>query len=127
MTAAPFADLRAHVAAALSAFDEEVAVLEAPVDAVEPPAFMLTWSQPWIQPSTPCVWTTRLDVLAIAGRIDPDPGVAELERLVAGAISYVRDVPIVQVTAPGGLEIGGVMYLVARITMQSSLLVEVGQ
>lgn len=114
------ADLRDRVAAALAPVaGDEWDVLPAPVDAVVPPAFMLVWSEPWIVSATFCVWTARLDVVAISNRFDPAAGIENLETLVETGLKRLAVAGLPSVTAgfPGRWEHGGVTYLASRLTL----------
>ena len=61
------------------------------VDALEPPALVLTWDDPWLTYRTACLYDAQFAVLCIAGRIEPDPGVAKLEQLQAYVLDRMRD------------------------------------
>ena len=83
------AELRARAADALAPLaDDDPAVHADVLDAVDPPALMLTWDEPWLAvgPATglptmgPAAWAARLAVLCVAGRFEPGPGIAALER-----------------------------------------------
>ena len=66
------------------------------VDAVHPPALILLWDDPWLEPRPGThvrprlLWNARLLVWCIAGRVEPGPGVAKLEELVGYAIGRLR-------------------------------------
>ena len=97
------------------------------VDSLDPPALMLTWDEPWLSAGAseratmgPCLWTARLAVMCVAGRLEPGPGVAKLEQLVGYTVGrFQQDVyswPFAGCTAPRIVEIAGVRYLAARLT-----------
>jgi hypothetical protein len=98
------------------------------VDSVTPPALMLLWEDPWLAPGSsagavmgPCVWTARLLVLCVAGRLEPGPGITTLEQLVAYVVGRLRDDPTytwppATALAPRIFDIGGIPYLGARVT-----------
>ena len=97
------------------------------VDSLDPPALMLTYDEPWLAAGAseratmgPCLWTARLAVMCIAGRLEPGPGVAKLEELVAYTVGRFHDDgypwPFAGCTAPRIVEIAGVRYLAARLT-----------
>ena len=115
------ADLRARVADALVDLDPDWSVSSAPVDAVTPPAFVLVWADPWATRSSSCHYGTRLDVVAIAARINPEPGIETLETMVERAVPALdaARAPVVEIVAPGPFDIGGVAYLAARLTITS--------
>lgn len=126
-------DIRAAAAAALApATDEDPMVHVEVVDSVTPPALLLLWEDPWLQPGAgagptmgPCLWTARLQILCIAARLEPGPGIAKLEQLVAYTIERMRmDVthqwPPASALAPRVFEFGRppttISYLGARVT-----------
>lgn len=116
-------DVRSQAAAALApASDDDPTVLVDVVDSVEPPALMLLWVDPWLEPQTSGVgfWYGRLDVLCIAARLEPGPGVAMLEALVSYTISRLRadnyPWPVATLQAPRVFTIAGVPLLGARVS-----------
>ena len=106
--------------------DDDPAVIAEVVDALTPPALMLVWGDPWLElglgaPTMgPCLWTAHLQVLAIAARIEPGPGIATLETLAAYVVERMHDDdypwPLASVSGPRQFLIVGVDYLGARIT-----------
>lgn len=120
------ATFRESVAEALteSANGNDIAVLDTPADAVSPPAYMLQWAEPWLERSTACAFRVALDLWCISARVDPDPGVEFLELMVESALGDLNRarIPGAQVaSSPGPLELGGVRYLAARITVYANL------
>ena len=119
------ADVRPRAAAALAPeTDTDPSVLADYADSASPPALLLLWDDPWLQPEPaafgPCLhWQARLEVLAIASRVEPGPGIEKLEELVSYVVGrMVADDfswPVASVIAPGRYEIGGVPYLGARV------------
>ena len=114
------ADFRISVAADLAPGPtDDWNVQDGPVDAIEPPAYLLVWSDPWLVPATHCYQTARLDVVAVAARVDVEGGHDQLERLVEYAY-FVLDgtgAPVLATSRPGPFDIGGVTYLAARLTV----------
>lgn len=113
-------ELRERAAAALAPADEgDPPVVHAPVDAIEPPALMLGWDEPWLTFRTPCFWQARLAVYCFAGRVEPDAGVETLEGLVSYVAGRLRSDgyswPFETTRAPRLFEIGGVPLLSARL------------
>ena len=120
--------LRARAAAALApTLDTDPAVMEAPVDAVEPPALIIGWDDPWVEFQTPCFWYANLTVLAVAGRIEPGAGVETLEGLIGYVIGRFRDDPyswpIASTTAPRLFEINNIPLLGARLVYRAPVTV----
>lgn len=115
-------DVREKFAAALAPVSEtDPEVIPEPTDAIQPPCIVLTWSEPWLEPfgQSP-TFNARLEALCIAGRFEPGAGVAELERLVSFTIGRLElnraEASVVAaVSAPRGLELGGVRYLSASV------------
>lgn len=99
---------------------DPLVVLDNVVDTLDPPALMLVWDDPWLEPQGTCRWWARLGVLCVADRIEPAPGVADLEQLVSYAVrrlaadGYGWGNP--NVTAPRRWTIARVDYLAALVT-----------
>jgi len=122
VTGTALSELRESVGAALEGdgvYPEDATVLVDTVDSLTPPAYLLVWGTPWMVPTTFCVQSVRLDVVCIAGRIEPAPGIETLETMVAVALNRLRDgrFPEATVLPPGPFEIGGVRYLAARLSI----------
>ena len=113
--------LRERAAAVLAPqVDGDPPVLAAPLDAVEPPAIMLTWDEPWLEYRSPCFWDARLAVMVFAGRVEPDAGFATLESLIglvirrlAADASYTWPHQVTR--PPTALEVGGISLLLAHV------------
>jgi len=102
-------------------------VLVDAVDSLTPPAIMLLWGDPWLTPGAtpagrvmgPCVWSARLHVLCLAGRVEPGPGIRTLEQLVGLVVGRLAGDtytwPLETVSAPRVFEISGIAYLGARV------------
>ena len=127
MTETVFSDLRSRVADALddpsSSLLADAAILPDVVDSLTPPAFLLTWGNPWSVPATFCTHTVRLDVVCIAARIEPAPGVSTLEEMVAVALNRLRaaGLPEATVQPPARYDVGGIPYLAARISLEARI------
>lgn len=122
-------DVRGRLAAVLApATDDDPDVTVDVVDSVTPPAILLLWDDPWLTPETYKAiadrgyWTARIEVLCIASRVEPGPGVEKLEDLVSFVIGRTQadsySWPAGTVSAPRVFTIGGVPYLGSRITYQ---------
>lgn len=117
------ADWRPKLAAVLAPIaDDDPVVLENLVDALEPPALMIGWGEPWLQPDTACFSTGRLVITAVAARLVPGEGIADLEQLVTYALAKLRaDTgawPLDNVSGPRAFTIAKTTYLAARITVR---------
>jgi len=95
------------------------------VDSLTPPALVLGWDDPWLEPGVglttmgPCLWTARMQVTCIAGRLEPGAGVDVLEQLVTHVITRLRDDayrwPLDRVSAPFQRDLAGVTYLACDV------------
>jgi hypothetical protein len=121
-------EVRERAAAALApASDDDPEVLIDVVDALSPPALLLFWADPWLSNRTvggkavngTGYWDAWFEVLCVAGRIEPGPGMAKLEELVSFVIHRLQDDdytwPHETFYAPRRFDIGGVTYLGARM------------
>jgi hypothetical protein len=120
-------DAREKLGAVLAPRDElDPELLLELVDSLEPPCLMLGWGEPWLTPDTACLYTGRLVVTCVAGRLVPGAGVATLELLVNDTLGRLRADsgawPTDTVSGPRVFTIGGVNYLAARITLRVPIL-----
>ena len=129
----PLFEVRAKAAEALAPTTPNApAVLVNLVDAIEPPALMLTWGDPWLTPRTLGMasghWDAQLEVLCLAARLEPGAGVETLEALVAYAITRMDadpySWPVATSQAPRVFEIGGLPLLGARLTYRVAVAIE---
>lgn len=124
------ADVRPRAAAALEpdAGDELTVHTDYP-EAVVPPALILLWDEPWLEPGVPqgrtfgpCLWRAHLIVWCVAGRLEPGPGVDVLERLVAFTLERLQADPYpwppASVQAPRVWTIANVPLLGARVALE---------
>lgn len=116
-------DARAKLAAVLAPVDDtDPSVLVDLVDALEPPALMLGWGEPWLSPQTACLRTGRIVVTCVAGRLVPGAGIESLEMLVEHTLDRLgRDGspwPLDNVSGPRAFTIGKIVYLAARVTLR---------
>jgi len=106
--------------------DSDPDVIVNVVDSLTPPAYMLVWNDPWLEVGVgaptmgPCVWTAHLQVLCVAGRLEPGPGVETLEQMVSVALAAFRadtsyPWPPGDVSGPRVFNIAGLDYLATRI------------
>jgi hypothetical protein len=67
----------------------------------------------------PCLYTARLRVVLVAGRLEPGPGYDMLDELVIYVLSRMRSDStqwtLDQVTAPLQRDLAGVTYLAANV------------
>ncbi len=117
------ADARAKLAAALAPIaDGDPAVLASLVDTIEPPALMLGWGDPWLQPDTPCLTKGRLVVTCVASRLVPGEGIAKLEELVIYVLNRLKADgsawPLDSVSGPRVFVMAKTNYLAVRVTVR---------
>lgn len=123
-------DVRATAAAALAPVtDADPDVQTDVTDAVSPPTVVLEWWDPWLdEHAIRGYQDAQLAVLCIAARLEPGPGVAKLEELVAYVIRRMRadtySWPQATTQAPRVIVIGGVNYLAARVVYRLPVAVE---
>jgi hypothetical protein len=113
-------EVRARAASALApSSDDDADVLFDYPDSVTPPALVLTWDEPWLEPETmgPCLFTARFAVLCCVARIEP--AIGPLEELIGFVIGRMAaddyPWPVASAQAPRWLEFGGVKLLGARV------------
>lgn len=118
-------ELRTTIAGALETVDPDWTVHPAPVDAAQPPAFMLSWAEPWLTPASWCQSYAAVDVIAIAARLEPDAQYETLEAMVAGAYGAlaVVDLTPVGTSTPAPMELAQVTYLTARMHVRNPVAV----
>jgi hypothetical protein len=76
-------EAREKLAATLAPIDDgDPAVLVSLVEAIEPPALMLGWADPWMTAENGCFAQGNMLITAVASRLQPGEGVAILEQLV---------------------------------------------
>ncbi len=119
------ADARERAMAALAPATDTDPNVQSRVDAVSPPALIVLWGDPWLDPhtrtgrTTACTFTGRLNVLAVAGQLDAGAAVETLEQLVTYTIARLAadsySWPLPTVGWPYRQPIGNVMYLAAEL------------
>ena len=131
MSLLDLSEVRAQAALALApATDDDPDVHADIVDALVPPCLMLDWGNPWLTATSfdGSSWEARFVVWAVAGRVEPGPGIATLEWLIA----YVKNRlqadpypwPVATSVSPVRYEFGGVPYLSARFEYDVPVAVE---
>jgi hypothetical protein len=111
-------ELRNAVGDALLDLDPDWFVLYEPVDAVQPPCFMLQWGpDPWGVESTMCTDLVALEVIVVAGRLTTEATYEILETMVDTALDALAAARLrpARYLRPAPLEIGQVTYLTARL------------
>jgi hypothetical protein len=113
-------DFRQQIAKLLeSNLPKEIGVFDCIPDSIAPPAVYVTWSAPWLTPSTFCDYVAACQVLAVAQRIEPGGQYAVLESLVGQIVQVFRSarIPIRDVSPPYPLIFAGVNYLAATFNI----------
>lgn len=91
-------------------------------DSIEPPALMIGWGEPWLEPSTSCISSGRLVVTCVAARLVPGEGIATLENLVSFVLGRFKTDPgtwpLESVSGPRVFQIAKTNYLAARVTVR---------
>lgn len=116
-------DARTKLAAALAPLSEsDPDVLVDLMDAIEPPALMLGWGEPWLTPSTACLREGRMVVTCVASRLVPGAGIETLEGLVdytlARLLASGDPWPLDNVGAPRVFQVANINFLAARIVLR---------
>jgi hypothetical protein len=111
-------------AVVVGAVPNDVAVIYHLPDAVHVPCVFVAWADPWLLPTTMCQWESKLEIIAVAARIEPGGHLTVLEDLIAAllpAFRSSREFAVIDATAPYPIEIGGNTYLAASINLKSDL------
>ena len=124
-------EVRAAAAAALAPGPgDELVVLPDMVDSLEPPALLLEWNDPWLSVRSvgrdtiggSQLWEALLNVLCIAGRLEPGPGIITLEQLLTYTIERLagdaHPWPLSASQAPRGFRFGDIWMLGARLSFR---------
>ena len=99
--------------------DDDPDVLVSLVDSIEPPALMLGWGEPWLEPLTHCNRTAQMVITCVAGRLVPGDGIAQLESLIDYTLDRLTsEFGLVDVSGPRVFTIANVNYLAARVTVR---------
>lgn len=112
---------RVDIAIALeSMLPNAVGVIDHLPDAIAPPCVLVSWSDPWLKPSTLCAYEAAMELIVIAQRIEPGGQYETLEEIVAIIVPGLKGMAawqVVDVTAPYPMQVGGVDYLAASINL----------
>jgi hypothetical protein len=97
----------------------DIGVFDAIPDSIMPPSVYVTWSNPWLLPSTFCVYASAIQLILVSQRIEPGGSYEILESLLGDVLDvmhtnriFVRDV-----TSPYPISLGGVDYLGASVNI----------
>lgn len=97
----------------------DVGVFDAIPDSISPPAIYVSWANPWLTATTWCEYTTAIQLICVAARIEPGGQYTTLENLVSETIGIMREnrIAIRDVTSPYPIAMGGVSYLAASVNI----------
>lgn len=112
---------RAELAALLNAaFPNDWGVTDFLPDSIAPPCALIGWADPWLKPLTWCTYTTAMEIICVAQRLEPGGKLETLEQMVSLILPALRSSPfaVVDVTSPYPLQIGGVDYLAASVNLE---------
>lgn len=98
---------------------DDVSVIASVPDSIAPPCVIVSWGEPWLLPSTHCLFVASLDVICIAARIEPGLQLGVLEDLVSAIVPSFKGMGMAvgSVSSPFPLTLGGVDYLSASINV----------
>jgi hypothetical protein len=118
----PTTSFREAVADALATITEVAdgawRVVSAPVDAAQPPVFILDWGpDPWRSIQTACVDAVQLEIIVVSARLTPEGNMPVLEAMMDGAVAALFDAALrpYQALSPAPFELGNILYLAARL------------
>jgi len=92
-------------------------------DSVAPPMVLVAWGDPWMKPSTLCIYEATMELMLIAQRIEPGGKLETLEEGVSLLLPALKgtDFTLIDTTAPYPVQIGGVDYLACSINLTYDL------
>lgn len=104
---------------------DDIGVFDAIPESVAPPSVYVTWGNPWLIQSTWCEYTSAMQIICLAQRIEPGGQYSVLESLVAQIALILRNnrIAMRDVSAPYPMVFAGVNYLAASF----NLLAEMGE
>ena len=113
-------DFRTQLATLLrNDLPEDIGVSGDIPDSIAPPSVYVTWSSPWLIPTTFCEYTAAAQIIVIAARIEPGGQYAILESLVGQIVVILRKarIAIRDVSPPYPMVFAGVNYLAASFNI----------
>jgi len=101
----------------------DVAVVDHPPDQVQVPAAFILWGTPWLEQQNRCHWTAHLDVLLIAARFEPSGAFDTIEDITEAVLPLTAGGTwrFEYLEAPSPIDVGGVTYLGARLTVAATI------
>jgi hypothetical protein len=104
--------------------DDEVGLVDSIPDSVAPPSVFLAWAEPWLTPSSFCLYTTNINVIVVAQRIEPGGQYGILEGLVSTIIPALKSIPdyvVKDASSPYPITLGGVNYLACSVNLSCEI------
>lgn len=123
--AVPLDDALAAVAQVLGESPWPIDV--APVEAVDPPRFVLLWGDPWLLAVTYCQYRARVSVMGIAARLEPGEGIHVLNAMTSFAVPTLvtAGFSVADVGQPLSIQVAANSYLAVRIPVDVPITFEV--
>jgi hypothetical protein len=98
---------------------DEYGVLDSIPDSIAPPAVYVTWSTPWMVPTTFCEYVANLQLILVAQRIEPGGQYGTLESMLGDVVTILKGngLALRDVTSPYPIILGGNNYLAASVNV----------
>jgi hypothetical protein len=107
-----------------AALADDVGVIDSIPDSIAPPSVFINYVDPWITPSTFCLYTVNVSIIVVAQRIEPGGQYGVLEDLVSTIVPALRTNPDFMVrdaTSPYPITMGGNSYLACSVNLQCEI------
>lgn len=98
---------------------DDIGVFDAIPDSIAPPSVYVTWSNPWLLPTTFCQYASAIQLILVAQRIEPGGQYGVLETLLGEVLTIIHanHIAVRDVTSPYPITLGGVNYLAASVNI----------
>jgi hypothetical protein len=102
---------------------DDVGVFDIIPDSISPPAVYIAWGNPWLLPTTFCQYSSAVQLICVAARIEPGGQFTVLEDLVGDVVTVLHSnhIAVRDATSPFPIVLGGVNYLAATINIVSEM------
>lgn len=113
-------DFRQELAQLLrSNLSDDIGVFDAIPDSIAPPAIYVTWGSPWLVPTSWCEYTSAIQLILLAQRIEPGGQYGVLENLVGQVAVILRAgrIAVRDVSSPYPMVFAGVNYLASSFNI----------
>lgn len=99
--------------------DDDISVSDAIPDSITPPAVYVAWANPWLINTTFCDFTTLLQLIVVAQRIEPGGQYGIIESMVGEILVILKRnrITLRDVNSPYPISLGGVVYLASSINL----------